>query len=84
MALFAKTARCGACGSTEITCSADGTTGRCRACGAEGPVMSAADLACVNRAQLMGAQQEELDDLRRRYKNLGLTSWTTQQRVQIG
>ena len=54
-----------------------------RACGAEGPVMSAADLACVNRAQLMGAQQEELDDLRRRYKNLGLTSWTTQQRVQI-
>ena len=60
-----------------------GTTCRCRACGAEGPVMSAADLACVNRAQLMGAQQEELDDLRRRYKNLGLTSWTTQQRVQI-
>ena len=33
MALFAKTARCGACGSTEITCSADGTTCRCRACG---------------------------------------------------
>lgn len=83
MALFAKTARCGACGSTEITCSADGTTCRCRACGAEGPVMSAADLARVNRAQLMGTQQEELDDLRRRYKNLGLTSWTTQQRVQI-
>ena len=45
--------------------------------------MSAADLACVNRAQLMGAQQEELDDLRRREKTLGLTSWTTQQRVQI-
>ena len=56
---------------------------RCRACGAEGPVMSAADLARVNRAQLMGTQQEELDDLRGRYKNLGLTSWTTQQRVQI-
>ena len=46
--------------------------------------MSAADLECVNRAQLMGAQQEELDDLRGRYKNLGLTSWTAQQRVQIG
>lgn len=84
MALFAKTARCGTCGSTEITCGADEKTCHCRACGADGPVMSAADLARVNRVQLMGAQQAELNDLRKRYKNLGLTSWTPEQRVQIG
>ena len=82
MALVTKTIRCAACGSTAVT--VDGKNYICAECGARSEhAMSAADLAAVNRITLLGGHSEELERLRRQYKNLDITSWSSENRLQV-
>ena len=82
MALVTKTIRCAACGSTAVTF--DGKNYICADCGAhkEQP-MSAVDLAAVNRIAMLGGDSQELERLRRQYKNLDITSWSSENRLQV-
>ena len=82
MALVTKTIRCAVCGSSSV--SYDGKTYNCDACGAhsEQP-MAAADLAAVNRITTLGGDNEELARLRKQYKNLDITSWSSENRLQV-
>ena len=82
MALVTKTIRCAVCGSTAVT--VDGKNYICAECGArkEQP-MSAADLAAVNRITMLGGHSEELERLRKQYKNLDITSWSSENRLQV-
>ncbi len=82
MALVTKTIRCAVCGSSSV--SYDGKTYNCDACGAhsERP-MAAADLAAVNRITALGGDNEELARLRKQYKNLDITSWSSENRLQV-
>lgn len=82
MALVTKTIRCAVCGSSSV--SYDGKTYNCDACGAhsERP-MAAADLAAVNRITALGGDNEELVRLRKQYKNLDITSWSRENRLQV-
>ena len=82
MALVTKTIRCAVCGSSSLTY--DGKTYNCDACGAhsEQP-MAAADLAAVNRITALGGDNEELVRLRKQYKNLDITSWSRENRLQV-
>ena len=45
--------------------------------------MPAADLAAVNRIVTLGGHSEELERLRRQYKNLDITSWSAENRLQV-
>ena len=45
--------------------------------------MSAADLAVVNRIAALGGDNEELTRLRRQYRNLDITSWDSENRLQV-
>ena len=82
MALVTKSIRCAVCGSSSV--SYDGKTYNCDACGAhsERP-MAAADLAAVNRITALGGDNEELARLRKQYKNLDITSWSSENRLQV-
>ena len=82
MALVTITIRCAVCGSSSV--SYDGKTYNCDACGAhsERP-MAAADLAAVNRITALGGDNEELARLRKQYKNLDITSWSSENRLQV-
>ena len=82
MALVTKTIRCAVCGSSDV--AYDGKVYRCNACGAtkEEP-MSAADLAMVNRITALGGESEELARLRKQYRNLDITSWSSENRLQV-
>ena len=82
MALVTKTIRCAVCGSSSV--SYDGKTYNCDACGthSERP-MAAADLAAVNRITALGGDNEELARLRKQYKNLDITSWSSENRLQV-
>lgn len=82
MALVTKAIRCAVCGSSSV--SYDGKTYNCDACGAhsERP-MAAADLAAVNRITALGGDNEELARLRKQYKNLDITSWSSENRLQV-
>ena len=82
MALVTKAIRCAVCGSSSV--SYDGKTYNCDACGAhsERP-MAAADLAAVNRITALGGDNEELALLRKQYKNLDITSWSSENRLQV-
>ena len=58
---------------------------RCADCGAERPdSMPAADLAAINSILALGDTEGKLDELRRRYPNLDITSWSRENRVQMG
>ena len=82
MALITKTIRCATCGSTAVT--VDGKNYICADCGARNDhPMSAADLAAVNRIVTLGGHSEELERLRRQYKNLDITSWSSENRLQV-
>lgn len=85
MAIVSKMIRCAACGSTAVTYSEGTGLYRCADCGAQRPdAMPAADLAAVNRIIALGDDEGKLDELRRRYPNLDITSWSRENRVQIG
>ena len=69
MALITKTIRCATCGSTAVT--VDGKNYICADCGARNDhPMSAADLAAVNRITMLGGDSQELERLRKQYRNL--------------
>ena len=82
MALVTSMVRCAVCGSSDVTY--DGKIYRCPTCGAnsEAP-MPAADLAAVNRIAIMGGDTDELARLRKRYTNLDITSWTSENRLEV-
>lgn len=82
MALVTKTIRCAVCGSSDV--AYDGKTYHCAACGTNSDApMSAADLAVVNRIAALGGDNEELTRLRRKYRNLDITSWDSENRLQM-
>ena len=82
MALVTKTIRCAVCGSSDV--NFDGKNYICNACGtrSEHP-MSAADLAAVNRITALGGDNAELARLRKQYKNLDITTWSSENRLQV-
>lgn len=81
MALVTKTTRCAICGSSDV--AYDGKTYHCAACGADSEAgMPAADLAAVNRILALGGSNEELTRLRRQYRNLDISSWDKENRLQ--
>ena len=81
MALITKTIRCATCGSTAVT--VDGKNYICADCGARNDhPMSAADLAAVNRITMLGGDSQELERLRKQYRNLDVTSWSSENRLQ--
>lgn len=45
--------------------------------------MSAADVAAVNRIAALGGDNDELTRLRRQYRNLDITSWDSENRLQM-
>ena len=82
MALVTKMTRCAVCGSSDV--AYDGKTYHCAACGTDSDApMSAADLAVVNRIAALGGDNEELTRLRRQYRNLDITSWDSENRLQM-
>ncbi len=82
MALVTKTIRCAVCGSSAVTF--DGKNYICAECGTtSAQAMPAADLAAVNRIVTLGGHSEELERLRRQYKNLDITSWSSENRLQV-
>ena len=84
MAIVSKTTRCAVCGSTDVTFSETTKRYHCASCGAdEAHSMPAADLAAVNSILALGDTEGKLDELRRRYPNLDITSWTRENRVQM-
>ena len=82
MALVTKMTRCAVCGSSDV--SFDGKTYHCATCGTDSDVsMPAADIAAVNRIVAMGNDAEaELPRLRRQYRNLDISSWDKENRLQ--
>ena len=82
MALVTNMIRCAVCGSSDVTY--DGKIYRCPTCGANSDApMPAADLAAVNRIAIMGGDSDELARLRKRYTNLDITSWTSENRLEV-
>ena len=82
MAIVSKTTRCAVCGSSDV--AFDGKTYHCASCGAdEAHAMNAADVAAINSIAALGDTEGKLDELRRRYPNLDITSWTRENRVQM-
>ena len=83
MAMVTKMVRCAACGSTHVM----ETEGLfcCKECGANlEKSMPAADLEQINRIQLMGGSEEVLKALRNKYRNLDISTWTRDSRLQVG
>lgn len=84
MAIISKTTRCAVCGSTDVTFSEATKRYHCASCGAdEAHAMNAADVAAINSIAALGDTEGKLDELRRRYPNLDITSWTRENRVQM-
>ena len=75
MAIVSKTTRCAVCGSTDVTFSEATKRYHCTSCGA--------DVAAINSIAALGDTEGKLDELRRRYPNLDITSWTRENRVQM-
>ena len=62
----------------------DGKNYICADCGAHNDhPMSAADLAAVNRITMLGGDSQELERLRKQYRNLDVTSWSSENRLQV-
>ena len=82
MALVTKTIRCAVCGSSDV--AFDGKVYHCASCGTDSEVsMPAADLAEVNRIVMLGGEPETLAELRKKYRNLDITNWTSENRLQV-
>ena len=82
MALVTSMIRCAVCGSRDV--AYDGKIYHCSTCGTNSDVpMPAADLTAVNRIAIMGGDTEELARLRKRYTNLDITSWSSENRLQV-
>ena len=75
MAIVSKMNRCAACGSTALTYSEGTKLYRCADC---------ADLAAINSIIALGDTDGKLEGLRHRYANLDITSWSRENRVQMG
>ena len=72
--------RCAACGSTDVKVENGMYT--CRACGERlDHGMSGADLERVQRVML-GGDTKAAQELRNRYKNLDITTWSSADRLQ--
>ena len=69
MALITKTIRCATCGSTAVT--VDGKNYICADCGAR------------NDHPMLGGDSQELERLRKQYRNLDVTSWSSENRLQV-
>ena len=84
MALISKMNRCALCGSIEVVYNKNTGLYHCAACGKDSAeLMPAADLNAVNRIAMQGDTEGKMDDLRRRYPRLNLTTWTKEDRVQF-
>ena len=82
MALVTSMVRCAVCGSSDVTY--EGKIYHCPTCGANSDApMPAADLAAVNRIAIMGGDPDELARLRKRYQHLDITSWTSENRLEV-
>jgi len=72
--------RCAACGSTDV--KVENGTYTCLACGEKlDHGMNGADLELVQRV-VLGGNAEAAKELRTRYKNLDITTWTRADRLQ--
>lgn len=72
--------RCAACGSTDV--KVEQGTYTCRACGEKlDHGMSGADLERIQKA-LLGGDGKLARELRARYKNLDITTWSSADRLQ--
>ena len=81
MALVTKMIRCAVCGSSDV--AYDGKTYHCATCGTDSEVsMPAADIAAVNHILALGGDNAELTRLRRQYRNLDISSWDKENRLQ--
>lgn len=80
MSIVTKLNRCADCGSTEVR--QENGKFICPKCGAAlDHGMPAADLEKLQKA-LMSNGQEALQELRQKYRNLDITSWSSAHRVQ--
>jgi len=85
MAIVSKMNRCAACGSTALTYSEGTKLYRCADCGAERPdTMPAPPPAGTHSHNPLGGTDGKLEGLRHRYANLDITSWSRENRVQMG
>lgn len=83
MALISKMNRCAVCGSSEVVYDSSKGLYHCPACGEDRPEpMPAADLTAINRIAVLGDEDNQLDELRRRYPRLDLVSWNKEDRLQ--
>lgn len=83
MALVTKMIRCAKCGSSEVVYDGKAVY-HCTACGMDcDHAMPAADLATVNRLTSLGGEPEKLAELRKKYRNLDITNWTSENRLQV-
>ena len=83
MALVTKMIRCAKCGSSEVVYDGKAVY-HCAACGMDcDHAMPAADLAEVNRIVMLGGEPETLAELRKKYRNLDITNWTSKNRLQV-
>ena len=81
MSVVTKLHRCADCGSTEVR--VENGIFICDKCGSHlDHGMPASDLEKLQKAAMMSGGEELLDDLRRRYRNLDITSWSSTHRVQ--
>ena len=72
--------RCAACGSTDVTVEKGMYT--CRTCGKTlDHGMNAADLEQIQRA-VLGGDKEAARELRGKYRNLDITTWSSADRLQ--
>jgi len=72
--------RCAVCGSSDV--KVENGLYQCRACGSElDHGMSGADLERIQRAAL-GGDVKVAQELRARYKNLDITTWSGADRLQ--
>ena len=84
MALVTSMVRCAVCGSSTVVFNEESRTYHCASCGTNSDVpMPAADLAAVNRIAIMGGDPDELARLRKRYQHLDITSWSSENRLQV-
>lgn len=81
MSIVTKLVRCADCGSTQV--KEDNGVYRCRACGAalDHP-MAAGDMEKIHRALVLGSDSQTLRQLRSRYRNLDITTWSSDERLQ--
>lgn len=84
MSLVVKNRRCSICGSSEITEIRERGIFSCRICGGESDhTMNDSDAVRIMQLQLFGASDDEITELRTRYPNLGITTWSSAKKLEI-